>query len=200
MTAQFLASSQDALQAALDGIQKRAATRGFLTPNMKKADPNALQLCWPHRLAFVQLNELFAEGTLRNAVRISGWRFFVLESENLIAAAHVARTDRGELRLSELNEGQFVGNTLDALKTIILEAESEKKDRVRLPSFELLLLVAPAVCFVGWWAQFENKQDDWILPVAPTVRGIEPKRIVPKKLIPALKEEFLRASRDLTSY
>ncbi|QIO98823.1 hypothetical protein [Bradyrhizobium symbiodeficiens] len=198
MTAAFFASPPDALKAALDGIQRRAATRGFLTPNLQKADPKALQLCWPHRLAFVQLNELLANETLRGAARISGWRFFVFDSKAPIAAAHVMRTDRGELRLSELNEGQFVVNTLDALKTIF-EAGNESKDELNLPSFELLLLVAPAVCFVGWWAQFEDQHDDWVLPVTPTVRGIEPKRIEPKKLIPLLKEEFFRASHDLVT-
>ncbi|MET4455461.1 hypothetical protein [Bradyrhizobium sp. RT3b] len=195
MTAYFSANSQDAKKAALHGMQKRAATRGFVTPNLKKARPDDLELCWGHRLAFVQLNELPENGSIRAAARISGWRFFVVESGVPIAAAHVMRDVQGEFRLSELNEGQFVAGTLEALKDVFGEFGGDSKDETRLPPFELLLLVAPAVCFVGWWLQFEDQRYDWIVPVSPTFSSIKSKRLAPKELVRALKEEYEHAAQ-----
>jgi hypothetical protein len=199
MTASLATSPEAALKAALDGIQRRAATRGFLTPQLRKADPNALQLCLPHRLAFVPLNELLAGEKLRSAAHILGWRVFIFESKNLIAAAHVMRTDQGELRLSELNEGQFVGGSMDALQTIFSKTEN-KDEGSKPPEFELLLVVAPALCFVGWWARFENEHDDWVFPVDPTtIRGLGSTLISSSDLIPALQREYIRASCYRTS-
>ncbi|MGY3233214.1 hypothetical protein ACVMAJ_000104 [Bradyrhizobium sp. USDA 4448] len=195
MTAYLSANSQEAKKAALDGIRKRAATRGFLTPKLKKAKPDALQLCWGHRLGFVRLNEVPKDGNIRAAARISGWRFFVVESDEAIAAAHVMRDEHGELRLCELNEGQFVSGTLDVLKDILADFNDGSKNGTRLPSFELLLLIVPALCSVNWWAQFEDQANDWIAPVSPTLSRIESKRLSPKELLGALNDEYEHAAQ-----
>ncbi len=189
MTVSLGNGSDAALKTALDGIRTRAAARGFVTPKLKNANPDTLQLCLPHRLGFVHLNELLADESLnlRRVARILGWRFFIHASDKPIAAAHVTRTVQGELRLSELNEGQFVNNTMEALQIVL----SEKENR----SFELLLLVAPAVCFVGWWAQFDDERHDWVLPVTPTIHRLGPDAISPSKLLLALKTEFIQASQ-----
>src|SRR5262249_39271041 len=126
---------------------------------------------------------------------ILGWRFFIFESKNLIAAAHVMRTDQGELRLSELNEGPFVGNTMDALQTILSKSKNKGEAAGEIPPFELLLVIAPAVYFVGWWARFDSEGVDWVLPVEPTLRGLDSTPIPSSQLLPALQKEYIRASR-----
>jgi len=187
MTVTLRTSADDALTAARNGIQRRAATRGFLTPQMQKADYTDLQLAYPHRLAFVQLDELLTVGNLQDAARIRGWRIFILESNKPIAAAHVLQTDQGELRLSELNEGQFVDNTLDALQIVTRTSNKSSGDGPIIFPDEILLLVAPALSFVSWWLKYDHEANDLVLPVAPTLNGLKLEPIPSSELIAFLR-------------
>jgi hypothetical protein len=180
-------------QAALEGMSRRASTRGFLTPKLRKADPKCLRLCLPHRMAFLPISELRADANLRTTARIFGWRLFISESTNVtepIAAAHVVLTETGEYRLSELNEGQFVSSPI--MKALQIAA-SEKS------VLEKLLLLAPAVYFVGLWARFGNEDQDRVLPIEPTIHGLPIDPLTPAQLLRALCDEANRAAGNHVS-
>jgi len=187
----------DAVQkAAIDGMRKRASARGFFTPKLRKANLSAIELRHPHRVAFVPLNALLSGANLSEATRIAGWRLFISESTNLnepIAAAYVALTNSGGYRLSELNEGQFVASTMNAFQTLLSGDQAAFREESQSPAFELLLLTVPAVYFVGLWARFDCEDDDWVLPVHPTTRGLKCSPISPAKLLPILRDEAERS-------
>lgn len=183
MTASYLDFPDDARQAVLDGMYQRASTRGFWTPKLRCADPNALQLCYPQRVAVLPLDRLLsahAGADLEALADLLGWRFLIFETSNTsdpIAAAFAVLTESGEYRLAELNEGQYVSNTMKAIATASsLLQGSLKPDGGDAP--EALLLIVPGVYFVGLWARHHDRDQDWILPIDPTVHGLNPEKPV----------------------
>lgn len=187
-----------ARQAVLQGMQKRAATRGFWTPKLKRADPTKLQLCMPHRMALLPLNRMQQEAKrratadgqpprlLHELASILGWRFLVVNGQyEPVAAAHAFLTDRGDYRLGELNEGLYIEQTAKAVETpFITDAMSRKIDGNT--SGELLLLIAPAIGFAGLWVRFKQQEKDFILPLdekyGRVLEQAEPEKLLSKLL------------------
>lgn len=183
-----------ARQAVLDGMHHRAATRGFWTPKLKYADPATLQLCVPHRVALLPLNQMQQEAqrralpnkpaprSLRELAFILGWRFLIInDQQKAIAAAHAFLTRSGDYRLGELNEGLYIERTLTAFQTpFVTEAMSRKIDGGAFE--ELLLLIAPAICFAGFWVRFQQQDQDFILPLdeshLPAFVKAEPEKLL----------------------
>jgi hypothetical protein len=176
----------DARQAVLDGMRKRARTRGFWTPKLghaHRAHCETLQLCAPHRVALLPLSKMrhgsrhktfagkvpsdVARPSLSSVAGILGWRFLIFEPDDMdkpIAAAHAVLTAEGDYRLGELNEGPYVDSTLIALQTpLVREAISSKNDESTF--CEPLLLLAPAIYFAGLWIRFQHAEQDFILPM-----------------------------------
>jgi len=184
--------SDAARQAVLDGIDKRARTRGFWTPKLKTADPASLRLCAPHRVALLPLRRmqkeqhLLAAGeaphSLRYLTHVLGWRFLIVnDRQQPIAAAHALVNDSGDYQLGELNEGPFVAGTFEAFqKPSVRRAMSKKLDGN--PFEEALLLVAPAIHFAGLWIRFQREQPDFILPLdqryLPAFDEVEPRKLL----------------------
>jgi len=185
--------SDAARQAVLDGIDKRASTRGFWTPKLKTADPATLRLCAPHRVALLPLGRmqkeqrLLAAGkasphSLRNLTHVLGWRFLIVnDQDEPIAAAHALMNDDGDYLLGELNEGPYVTGTFEAFQTpSVRRAMSRKLDGN--PFEEALLLVAPAIYFAGLWIRFQREDPDFILPLdrshLPAFVEVEPRKLL----------------------
>jgi hypothetical protein len=102
-----------------------------------------------------------------------------------IAAAHVVLTETGEYRLSELNEGQFVSGPI--MKRLQIASSDNS-------AIEKLLLLAPAVHFVGLWSRLGNEDQDEVLPVPPTIHGLPIAPLKPAELFRALCDEANRAT------
>ncbi|NEV02290.1 hypothetical protein [Bradyrhizobium uaiense] len=175
----------DARDAVLAGMAKRARTRGFATPKLNFAHrkhPQDLQLCAPHRMALLPLStlrrlakpdgcaakdpakiELIA---LSSVATILGWRFLIYDRNVVepIAAAHAVFTDQGGYRLAELNEGPYVTGSPKALQApSVRRAISSDRDDDK--SSEPLLLLAPAIYFAGLWIRHQDTDKDFILPM-----------------------------------
>lgn len=185
--------SDAARQAVLDGIDKRASTRGFWTPKLKTADPATLRLCAPHRVALLPLGRmqkeqrLLAAGkasphSLRNLTHVLGWRFLIVNDQHEpIAAAHALVNDNGDYLLGELNEGPYVTGTFEAFQTPSVRKAMSKKFDAN-PFEETLLLIAPAICFVGLWVRFQREDPDFIVPLdqryLPAFADVEPRKLL----------------------
>ena len=169
-----------ARQAVIDGMRERAATRGFWTPKLKLADPATLQVSMPHRVALLPLNRMQQEARrlampdkpaprpLYELASLLGWRFLIInDHQEPIAAAHAFQTRTGAYRLGELNEGLYIERTLKAFQTpLVTEAISRRIDGSAFE--ELLLLIAPAMCFSGLWVRFQQQDQDFVLPLDET--------------------------------
>lgn len=175
----------DARDAVLAGMARRARTRGFATPKLNFAHrnhPEDLQLCAPHRMALLPLSALrrlagpdrcTAKGpaanelpALSSVATILGWRFLIYDKNVLepIAAAHAVFTDQGGYRLAELNEGPYVTNFPKALQaSAVRRAISSDRDDDK--PCEPLLLLAPAIYFGGLWIRYQDSRKDFIRPM-----------------------------------
>jgi hypothetical protein len=145
-----------AREAVVDGMKRRAAERGFWTPQLRSADLNALQLCYPHRVAILPLSGIRPGTSLRSAAQIVGWRFLIRDPHGYIAAALAFINDAGEYRLSELNEGTLVNESRLALEELSRDG----------PAREILLVVAPAVSVAAMWLLPKHSDKDRVLLVA----------------------------------
>ena len=182
-----------ARQAVLDGIDRRARTRGFWTPKLKTADPLNLRLCAPHRVALLPLRRMQQEArllaagaapphSLRSLTLVLGWRFLIVnEQQEPIAAAHALVTDGGNYQLGELNEGPFVTGTFEAMQAPAVRSAMSPKLHGD-PFEEALLLVAPAIHFAGLWIRFQREDPDFILPLdqrhLPRFAEVEPSKLL----------------------
>jgi hypothetical protein len=202
MTASYLDLPDDARQAVLDGMYQRASTRGFWTPKLRCANRTALQLCYPQRVAVLPLDRLLsskphAEADLDALAEFLGWRFLIFETINTsdpIAAAFAVLTESGEYRLAELNEGRYVSNTMKGIET----ASALLRGPLKPPGDhapDVLLLFVPGAYFVGLWTRYDGRDRDWILPIDPTVHGLDPEKPVkPAELLGNLRKAARRAA------
>jgi hypothetical protein len=194
MTVNPLNGAYDAREAVLGGIQERYVTRGFWTPNLKKTTL-PLDVCAPHRVAFLHLDEVLsrtrgpepeppspenATQILRASASVLGWRFLVYKKsdhapDELLAAAHAVIDPRtGGYRLAELNEGQYVKGVLDAFR----RARAKFKERIPF-DFDVLLLVVPSIFTAAMWLRNtripdsndikpgDSPESDYLIPIRP---------------------------------
>jgi hypothetical protein len=130
-------------------------------------DPHATQLdaASPHLVYFVGLNDL-VEGRILSAAQPTSWRYILLDQENVHAAAEVAIDAAGEVvGFSHLDRGPFVESTIAGIDF------AERLEASLGVDYELRLLSAPSVYFVGLWL---HGADDLLVPLAPAPRGLEP--------------------------
>ncbi|MBR0894565.1 hypothetical protein JQ616_06345 [Bradyrhizobium tropiciagri] len=192
----------DARDAVLAGMARRARKRGFATPKLNFAHrnhPEDLQLCAPHRMALLPLSTLrrlakpdgcatkapakIELPALSSVATILGWRFLIYDKRVLepIAAAHAVFTDQGGYRLAELNEGPYVTSSPKALqapsvrRAISSDADDDKPN-------EPLLLLAPAIYFAGLWIRHHDSDKDFILPMdsnlLPAFVNVKPTQVL----------------------
>src|SRR5690242_2738386 len=91
-----------------------AKAHGFNTPKLRDVDPASLEVTRPHRTAGLPLTSLGRDRPA--AVVWRGWRFIITDNEHRpLASVEFARTDTGEFRFAELNEGRYVAATADLL-------------------------------------------------------------------------------------
>ena len=193
MTASLWKIEYDARQAVLDGILARYKTRGFWTPNLKKA-ALPLKVCDPHRVAFLRFRDVqatmsqpelqplspeAATQVLRQSVRVVGWRFLIYGHDAApnsppIAAAHAAINPRtGGYRLAELNEGNYVRGILRATKAFDLFVGRDAQH------YDPLLLVVPSFFTAALWqrnkqildtienSDTDSTKTDYLIPILP---------------------------------
>ena len=154
----------DAARAAvIRDLKKRAKDRGFWTPLLKAAPPDRLEICRPHRIAFLPLRTIERDASLRLAAQILGWRFLIriIGQAVPIAAAHaIIDPKTGKYRLSELNEGRFVAGTEDIFRRAPPLVQTGR---------ERLLLIVPSVYVAAIWFRERKGEDDLVqaIPIPP---------------------------------
>ena len=174
-----------ARRAVHDALASRAATAAFAPSKLQRADPHALFIAMPHRVAYLPAERIepgidpaHAPQFLRQATQIRNWRFLVQEKRQRkaanggeqtaeyesIAAATVATTDDENFELSDLNEGALVADTEYAIHF------AETLNKVEKSCFEAFLLIAPGFYVAALWLQERDPQCDIVLriPVLPS--------------------------------
>jgi hypothetical protein len=194
----------DAPTGALEAVQRvlgsRAATSTFFGSRLSAANPRALSLSMPHRVAYLALERIHRTASLREVTRLGSWRFLVHEKQRRvitengvttekdeyvpIAAAIADRTKAGTYQLGEVNEGPFVIGTEEAV------GRAEVFEEVRRGRFEVLLLMVPAVYVAALWLQDRNGDSDIVLTIPPSNPALVPYQ-------PMRSTDFLTGLREL---
>jgi hypothetical protein len=184
--------ASDAPRAALDAVRNGLIAKiraGSLTsPKLIRAVTlaNDLSISFPHRAAFLSRDAIKRESALRDAaeIGIGNWRFLVLEEEPMkagqgrdhesmpaciaIAAASAAVTEDENYKLGEINEGPFVEGTCKAVE------DAQKLETVKTGSFEVVLLLAPAIYVAALWLRNRDGGADIILTIPPSDARLVP--------------------------
>jgi hypothetical protein len=188
-----------ARRAVHDALASRAATAAFAPSKLQRADPHALFIAMPHRVAYLPAERIelgidpaHAPQFLRQATQIRNWRFLVQEKRQRkaanggeqtaeyesIAAATVATTDDENFELGDLNEGALVADTEYAIRF------AETLNKVEKSCFEAFLLIAPGFYAAALWLQECDPNADIVLPI-PILHPARDRRNTP--------DEFLRS-------
>jgi hypothetical protein len=165
--------SNEAVKAVSNALEHRAATSAFLPSRLRNSNANALAIAMPHRVAYLPFDKIDRDAKLREVAQIGPWRFLVQEkqphekSENIveveryisIASATAVQTETGEYEFGELNEGPFVAETEDAIRS------AEKLAVVKAGHFEALFLGVPAVYVGALWLWDRHGETDFFIPM-----------------------------------
>ena len=152
MSAEPPAAAGSVLRETIVGL---ADARRLTTPALRGASPAGLELTDPHETFVLGLDDLLASPDLSRA-RPTGWRYLVRSGGEPVAAAHSAEPSPGEHVLAQVNEGPFVGATVEAL-TAAAGQEGSYVPRV---------LNIPALHAVALWLH-DGGDGDLLVPLAP---------------------------------
>src|SRR6476469_3956191 len=86
MPLQIIDPPMAAYEAARSTIANLASQAAFRTPALRRADPAAIALSTPHRMAILRLDRIRGANDVRSVVDIKGWRFLVHEGTRVVAA------------------------------------------------------------------------------------------------------------------
>jgi hypothetical protein len=169
------------VEAARREVASRAGKSKIPPSKLSRADPNAIFISMPHRIAHLPLDSIRSTISLRAAATIGNWRFLIDEKKRRevasndaqdefvpIAAATMVITAAQTYELGELNEGPFVAATEEAVR------RAEMLPEVQKGRFEALLVIVPAVYVVALWLQERDSDADLLLTLPPSNPGLVP--------------------------
>ena len=159
-----------AIAAVEQATKARLAQSAFTTSNLRQVTSAALQRSFPHRVAYLSLDQVRRGRDLREATQPAGWRFLIHDGNKVIAAARVVEDGAGAYRLGEFSEGAFVTGTEQVVRF------AEREESVRNGRFEPVLLMAPEIFVIVLWLQNLGGGDDYVLtvPTAAAAAGDRP--------------------------
>jgi hypothetical protein len=150
-----------AYEAVRSVITRMASTGAFRTPALRRANPAALALSTPHRVAAVHLDRIRSAGDLRSIAETAGWRFLLHDGECVVASVDAVIGTAGAYRFGHLTEGPFATGTEEAIR------KAEALDVVHKHDFEPSLLLVPALYVVALWLRDREGGADLAMPIPP---------------------------------
>lgn len=161
MALQLTHPPQQLTDSVRSALQHKARKRRFVTPALAGSKAASLSLVAPHPVFALSLEDLTSGRGLDAAVQV-GWRYLVSRDDRTLAAVETPMTEvEPEL---QLNEGPFVGGTVETIRLV------EDLDEVKQRDFELRLLKVVALYTVALWLQGD---DDILVPMAQCHPALE---------------------------
>lgn len=158
--------SPDVATLALSTLRTLASRSLLVTSRLRGAEPNELALTQPHHAFTINLQGIEARSRLV-AARPAAIRFLVQRSGTVVAAAGLVMSG-GSYIFSGVNEGPFVGSTVDAFDRAAALAE------VQAGSYTANLLTIPSLNAVALWLNDPHSARDRILPLSPAPPPLTP--------------------------
>jgi hypothetical protein len=156
------------IEALHQGLGHGSAKRSWLAELFAARGPTRF-LSMPHRVAYLRLDEIRSDADLRSVARFESWRFLLHEAVPAVQADEAsgfalvgaATVHAGTNSCSGVSMGPLVAGTEEAVR------RAEGLPRVKIGSFEAILLIAPAVYVVGLWLRDLEHRDDFVMPIPP---------------------------------
>lgn len=166
--------------AAVDAVRRAVVSRAgkskIPSSKLSLADPDAIFISMPHRIAHLPLGNVHRGSRLRTAAVLGSWRFLIHERKRrmtpddvaneeyvpIAAATMVTRAASETYELGDLNEGPLVAMTEGAIRS------AEVLPEVRKGQFEVLLLMVPAVQVTALWLKDREGDADLLLTIPPS--------------------------------
>lgn len=157
-------ASTDALNATLNSAANRGqpALRALHGTNANQADI-------PHPVYELSLSDL-ANGNGVAAARLIAWRYLLASATGGAIAAEVHVDPGGAHEFGSLNEGLFVGDTIQATRRADGDATFANG------SYELRLLRIPALYVVALWLKDQTGLEDRFIPIGTVFPPLSPGR------------------------
>jgi hypothetical protein len=150
---------------------------------MEDAAPEDIAVAAPHPVYFLGLEDVASGGGL-SAAKLVSWRYILLNGDNSLAAAEVSLEEGEGLEFSHVNQGPFVGATVEGVGI------AEGLDEVSRNDYELRLLKIPGLYIVALWLHAD--QQDILIPLAPAPSVLTPN-------IPYSETDFIEAVQPAAS-
>jgi hypothetical protein len=129
--------------------------------SLSVADGGALALSQPHRVYGANAADVMS-GSLLAAAVAESWRYLVIRSDAAVAAVEVTAA----AELSHINEGPFVGATIEAIGRAEEIVAGDPRD------YELRLLRIPALYVYALWLHAADA--DQLIPLDPAPSVLRP--------------------------
>lgn len=177
-----------------DVLRRKAEKKLFRTRALERTSPEELSLGAPHGIYTMGAADLAARRGLE-AAAFAGWRYLVQRDAGAIAAVEIpAEVDGNIERFMQLNEGQFVGATFEAV------VAAEKLEEVRRSGYQLRLLKIPALYTVALWLHPEEEGKDLLIPIGQSHPALVSGQVYsPDEFVAALVEPAEEVTRIDTS-
>ena len=120
------------------------------------------------------------------AAQLTGWRYLVLHRGAPVALAETVIDRDGSHVLAQVNYGPFVAGSARAF---------DAAEALDTPDAEARLLHVPALHFLALWLH-EDTPDAVLVPIAPTISGINANQPYPAAELLADLSERARAQAD----
>jgi hypothetical protein len=164
MPLQYLSEADTRPDLVRVGVNEVLGRRSPLSGRGIAADQ--LQVELPHDIYDLRADKVAAGGGLDTAEK-TGQRYLVRAGAEPVAAGELVAGYGGEQMLANLNYGDFVSATAEAIDKL------EAMDVVRNHQFEVRLLRFSSVYVMAIWLKSKEGQRDIIYPLPPTPRPIE---------------------------
>jgi len=198
MTIAFAEAPSEARNAVLDALKTRGKAGSLLTPQLRAADPNLLDILYAVRTVHLPLDKIDPKDNpqkpLRQLVEAPLWRFQVTAGSKAIAAAYGVEVGAGTWRLGEVAEGPVVAGTEAAID------KANKDPNFQRIRYEPVLLQAPALAVVALWLRAPDPANDVVLPIPPSKPPFSAfSTIPPTGFVARLYEKAQTIPRDATT-
>jgi hypothetical protein len=156
----------------------------------------------PHPVFVATLDDL-AAGKLLGAAKQTGWRYLLVQNDEVVAEAELTAGRRGakgaktarnqDLEFAGLTHGPFTGATVDGLHA------AERLPQIAKADYELRLLKVPAVYLVALW--LHGGGDDILVPLGQAPKGLRKNKAYTEAgVIRALRATVVRTKEFQDAY
>lgn len=157
----------EAPKVAAAGLARIRRLKPAHLPNISGTNDADLALAVPHPVYALASGDI-AAGRPLDAARQTRWRYLVMSEDRAVGGVEVEVVpDTGAVRFVQADEGWIASATVQAIRLV------ESRPEIEAGSFEVRLLLAPALYVVALWLKDRDARGDLVVSLAPAPKRFE---------------------------